>query len=545
MKLYIYSIALLFLSLSSCIENDIPYPHIPGEILEFEVEGQIGEAKIDKGKRTVEIVIDELVEQDSLKIKKLITNEEAIIKPDSMACVDINKFPDFSFASLASLPANANTSMNFSSPVKILLQTYQDYWWTVTVKQIVNRTINVENQVGPAVIDEINRIALVYVSESQSLKNIRITEMSLEGKNSKTMPDPATVSDFSRPQKFELYRNYTYGNTTKEKFIGTWTVDIAHTESSSSTGDTEAWGHKAIISGGMKSGSTPTIEYKKQSDNDWKQLETSAVSILTPTSFKATIKGLTDGTTYQWRAVVDGVAGSIATFTTEKIEVIPNLNFDTWTQSGKNWYANPVANNYDAPGAYWATGNEGVTSSLAGSKDPISFPVEGGNAYKGKAACLKSITGVTLVGAAAGNLLIGKYKTNMMSPSKSVEFGRSYSGARPTRLSGYYKYSPAAINNDGTKPGNLITDQCHIYLKLWDASGNEFAYGEFVGSEKVDSYTKFTFDIEYKDLKARPAMITIVATSSRYGGEFEGSKVVGQVGDGSTLFVDEFELFYD
>ncbi len=337
----------------------------------------------------------------------------------------------------------------------------------------------------------------------------------------------------------------TYGNTTKEKFIGTWTVDIAHTESSSSTGDTEAWGHKAIISGGMKSGSTPTIEYKKQSDNDWKQLETSAVSILTPTSFKATIKGLTDGTTYQWRAVVDGVAGSIATFTTEKIEVIPNLNFDTWTQSGKNWYANPVANNYDAPGAYWATGNEGVTSSLAGSKDPISFPVEGGNAYKGKAACLKSITGVTLVGAAAGNLLIGKYKTNMMSPSKSVEFGRSYSGARPTRLSGYYKYSPAAINNDGTKPGNLITDQCHIYLKLWDASGNEFAYGEFVGSEKVDSYTKFTFDIEYKDLKARPAMITIVATSSRYGGEFEGSKVVGQVGDGSTLFVDEFELFYD
>lgn len=43
----------------------------------------------------------------------------------------------------------------------------------------------------------------------------------------------------------------------------------------------------------------------------------------------------------------------------------------------------------------------------------------------------------------------------------------------------------------------------------------------------------------------RPAAMTIVATSSRYGGEFEGAKVVGQVGHGSTLYVDEFELLYE
>ena len=39
--------------------------------------------------------------------------------------------------------------------------------------------------------------------------------------------------------------------------------------------------------------------------------------------------------------------------------------------------------------------------------------------------------------------------------------------------------------------------------------------------------------------------MTIVATSSRYGGDFKGSKVSGSVGTGSELYVDEFELLYE
>ena len=63
------------------------------------------------------------------------------------------------------------------------------------------------------------------------------------------------------------------------------------------------------------------------------------------------------------------------------------------------------------------------------------------------------------------------------------------------------------------------------------------------------SYTHFELPIEYTDMTKRPDKITIVATSSRYGGEFEGSgmlntKVVGQVAAGSTLWVDDFELSY-
>lgn len=143
-------------------------------------------------------------------------------------------------------------------------------------------------------------------------------------------------------------------------------------------------------------------------------------------------------------------------------------------------------------------------------------------------------------------MFIGKYKTNMSNPSSSPTFGRPFIGARPTRMKGYYKYTPMPITHHGTIPSSPMgTDQCHIYIKLWDANGNLFGYGEFIGSEKVTEYTEFQFDIEYKDKKAKPAMMTIVATSSRYGGEFSGSRVSGQVGAGSTLWVDEFELLYD
>lgn len=537
MRKYSCGIGLLAFLLGACIENDIPYPYIPGEILEFEIEGQTEDTKIDAMKRTVTVTVDELVELGELKVTKLVANSEARILPDESACASARQFPDFSFSSLSELPGNANTKIDFTNPVQILLRTYQDYPWTVTVNQVINRTIDVENQVGQPVIDERNRIVLIYVSASQSLKEVTINALELGGRNSFLVPDPIGVQDFRRPRQFAVYRG--------DKYLGLWTVDVVQTQSTSSVGGAEVWAKKAIVSGGVKAGSIPVIEYKKALDSDWSQLDASAVDMVNATSFKATIAGLEDGTSYQWRILVDGAPGNVASFTTEKITTVPNLNFDTWTQSGKNWFANSIADDYDAPGAYWATGNEGVTSSLAGGNDPITVPVEGSEAYRGKAARLRSITGVTLVGAAAGNLFIGKYKTNMMKPSASVTFGRPYTGARPTRLTGYYKYKPEPISNGGTLPGTLTKDQCHIYIRLWDAEGNEFAYGEFVGSEEVTSYTKFTIDIEYKNLDARPAVMTIVATSSRYGGEFEGAKVIGQVGHGSTLYVDEFELLYD
>ncbi len=524
--------------LASCIKNDIPYPHIEGVIQAIEVQDMLGDAKIDKQRHTVEVVVGEDANLKSIVITKLVTNSEAKIYPEADVCANASQFPDYSFTSLDDLPANANTQLDCSLPVTFTLSTYQDYTWTLKVKQEIDRVVSVEHQVGEAQIDEQTHTAIVYVDKkSSSMEDIHILELSLEGSKAKALPDPSSVRDFTRPRTFEFYRD--------EKYVSAWTVDVQFTEQTSSTGAVNAWARRATLNGGMRSGATPIVEYKKARETSWTRVPDDQVVKQSTTSFTTEIRGLTDGTDYEWHVIVDGVTGETAKFTTEKIQEVPNLNFDTWTQKGKNWYANEVADNYDDPQAYWASGNEGVTSTLAGGKDATTVPVTGSDAYKGKAARMYSLTGVTLVGAAAGNLFIGTYKTNLSNPSSSPQFGRPFTGARPSKLAGYYKYLSMPITHEGSVPGNLTTDQGHIYLKLWDASGNMFGYGELVISETVDQYQHFEFDINYTDLTAKPAMMTIVATSSRYGGEFSGARVCGQVGAGSTLWVDEFELVYE
>ena len=100
--------------------------------------------------------------------------------------------------------------------------------------------------------------------------------------------------------------------------------------------------------------------------------------------------------------------------------------------------------------------------------------------------------------------------------------------------------------NGGSIPSDrtLTIDECEIYIKLWNAE-EVIGEGHFVSNQTVSDYTPFEIDIEYADPTKRPDKITIVATSSRYGGEFERLKVIGQVAVGSVLWVDEFELkFY-
>lgn len=529
-------VSLLLLNMSSCIENDIPYPYIEGVIQEIQVDGMLGEAVFNNQARTIELTIGEDAFIDSLPITKLVANTEALIYPDTAACIKPNGFPNFSFNSLNELPANANTAIDFTNPVGFLLKTYQDYWWKITVKQEIEREIEVENQSGTAPsLDLYNHIAIIYVTEDADYRNIKIKKLNLEG--SKTVLDPAaeTVTDFTRPRVFKAYRNGRY--------ICDWTVDVQKSSVAASVEKVNAWATKAYVSGSFRAGTNVSVEYRVKGNEEWTELDASAITKTGNTSYSAELTGLQSGTDYEVRALAGGSEGEAYSFQTETIVTLPNMNFDTWTQSGKTWYPNPVANNYDDPQAYWATGNEGVTIY----KESSTVPVTGSDAYKGKAAKMYTYGDILLVGAAAGNLFIGTYKTNVGKPVSSPSFGRTYSGARPTKLSGYYKYKSMPITYPGSVPGNLKTDQCHIYLKLWNDAGQQIAYGEFVGSETVTEYTKFEFDIEYSDTESKPAKIAIVATSSKYGGDFDdaGKKVIGQVGDGSTLWVDEFELGYE
>lgn len=340
--------------------------------------------------------------------------------------------------------------------------------------------------------------------------------------------------DISVDQTIHQY-DVTVKVPTKQESADMVTSDIRNDAS-------KVWGQFAYLSGAcnLEEITSPVqFRYKKTTESQWTTVE--AVQEEGTKNYSAKVAPLDFGTAYEYYILCGDKTGETCTFTTESYVEISNLNFDTWTKTQKGlftkrdcWYPNS-----DEANSYWATGNEGVVTL----KSSNSIPVEDGRS--GYSVQLSTIS-ITMVGYAAGNIFIGEYNTNMSDPASSVSFGRPYSGARPVKLSGWYKYAPGAEMRTGaTVPADrtLTSDECEIYIKLWSGE-TLIGEGSFVDNKNVSEYTKFECPIEYIDPTKRPTKITIVATSSRYGGEFEGTSVVGQLAEGSTLWVDDFELSY-
>lgn len=298
----------------------------------------------------------------------------------------------------------------------------------------------------------------------------------------------------------------------------------------------KVWGQFAYLSGtcNLEEIASPVqFRYKKKADAEWTTIE--AVQEEGTKNYSAKVAPLDFGTQYEYYILCGDKTGETCTFTTESYVEVPNLNFDTWSQNKKNWYPNA-----DASNSYWSTGNEGVT--LGGNSNSVGVS----DSYSGLAAQLQTVQVKVLIVkvTAAGNIFIGNYKTNTSNPASSVSFGRDYTGARPTKLSGYFKYQPGATMSDGSVPSEkLEKDECDIYIQLW-SGGETIGEGHFITNETVSEYTHFEIPIEYTVTNKRPDKIAIVATSSRYGGYFDGMNVIGQLAIGSTLWVDDFELSY-
>lgn len=334
--------------------------------------------------------------------------------------------------------------------------------------------------------------------------------------------------DISVDQTIHQY-DVTVKVPTKQESADMVTSDIKNDAS-------KVWGQFAYLSGtcNLEEITSPVqFRYKKKADAEWTTIE--AVQEEGTKNYSVKVAPLDFGTEYEYYILCGDKTGETCTFTTESYVEIPNLNFDTWSQNGKNWYPNA-----DASNSYWSTGNEGVT--LGGNSNSVGVS----DSYSGLAAQLQTVQVKVLIVkvTAAGNIFIGNYKTNTSNPASSVSFGRDYTGARPTKLSGYFKYQPGATMSDGSVPSEkLEKDECDIYIQLW-SGGETIGEGHFITNETVSEYTHFEIPIEYTVTNKRPDKIAIVATSSRYGGYFDGMNVIGQLAIGSTLWVDDFELSY-
>ena len=163
---------------------------------------------------------------------------------------------------------------------------------------------------------------------------------------------------------------------------------------------------------------------------------------------------------------------------------------------------------------------------------------------------------------AAGNLFTGAYcKTD--GTDGVLRFGRQYDGSHPSALKVRVNYRPGKGVAKKGADSKYIAEGAEDIGQIYVALSTEpvmietknskqlfnkdadciIAYGtkDFVGSFGPEGQLEeLTIPVEYyaKAKTTRPLYLIIVCSASKYGDYFSG-------GEGSTMYVDDFELIYE
>ena len=168
--------------LAACIDNDIPYPIIVAEIVEFEVEGQVGEAQIDVDTRSVNFEVADTVDLSRLRITKFKLSDKTrppqVGLGSTISCVD---------------------------STELMLETYQAYRWVLRSKQQFSPTVRLRGQQGEVKFD--GDTIRVYV---RNLAKTSIEELRLAAGIPSYSIDLSTINDFTQPIDIDVT---TYGRT--------------------------------------------------------------------------------------------------------------------------------------------------------------------------------------------------------------------------------------------------------------------------------------------------------------------------------------------
>lgn len=308
--------------------------------------------------------------------------------------------------------------------------------------------------------------------------------------------------------------------------------------------------------------STLKIQYRQKDTENWTTAETTVAD----NTYSATATDLTPATTYEYR-LTDGLETpafniSGGEFTTEEAIVLQNGSFEEWSTietDGLFTKRQSAYPNASASVNFWDTSNAGanymsVKNPTQSATDDVHSP--------GKAAKLTSVVNGAF---AAASLYTGTFGSiDFSSFGATLTFGQSFS-ARPIILKGFYKYKPVNVDNVGNNlPADATVskgnpDQCSIYIALAKKSylinnkdestfikfaddPNIIAYGELPSGAATegDDYVEFNIPLKYKEesFNEKPTHIIIVCSASKYGDYMTG-------GEGSTLYLDDFELVYD
>lgn len=511
-------VAIMIASLQGCIKNDIPYPRIQPNIVSLKVENQLQGTQLDTVNRVATVYLNEDVDIHNVNVTECTLSDKAFFVGDSIA-----------------------GTIDLSTPRYYILKIYQEYVWTLKAVQNISRYFTVANQIGTSVIDVAGRRIVVTLPTTADLSRVKVLTAKLGSPGSTITPNIAgEYIDLTSPVHITVE---DYGRSAD------WTIYCDVTEATVTTVRVDAWTNVAWVYGEAQEGRDNYIEYRRADATEWTRVPDGWLTT-DGGSFHARIIHLESLTDYVARAVSGDEYGVEIEFRTGANIQPPNADFDNWWLNGKVW--NPWAEDGIR---YWDTGNKGATTLGPSNTQPSDDTPTG----TGLSARLETkFVGIGIVGKlAAGNIFAGEY-VRTDGTNGILSFGREFS-ERPTALRGYFKYHSAPVSSVASGFGDMKDkpDTCAIWValidtpepfeirtnpsnrQLFDPEGSYVvAYGKFeLGSDQTQ-WAPFKFDLKYNATNRVPRYILIVGSASKYGDYFTG-------GNGSVLYLDDFELLYD
>ena len=523
-------VAIATLFVVGCIENDVPYPVVKLDILTFEAEGLKSPATIDASSKSVKLELEETTDIRRVHVTKVELSEGATSSVTFPAYFDLR------------------------TPLYFTLKMYQEWEWTLSASQQIERYFKVDGQIGESVIDAENHIATAFVPMDFDLENVVVSALKL---------GPCDITTYS----LELGELTNFNDTARYIDVSyhgditeNWMLRLERRDVEVEFTAVDAWAKRIWLSANGRADSELGFKYREAGANEWREVEDVKVD---GGSFTACVANLDTETDYEVVAYSDENLTEVVTVKTESIFVLPNASFEEWST------ANNVVYPFLADSApFWNTGNDGA--ALAGTTlTEATSDVRPGS--EGQFAASLQSKKATLMGLgkfAAGNIFVGEFG-GLQGTNGLVNFGRPCS-ARPVALHGWVKYNCGTIDEVGKIPsarpelkkgdsdeGQIViavgnwtaaeyggSDDCPVVVNtqiestFFNPRGKDvIGVGEMILTESTDGWVEFTLPLDYRSTDEVPTHIIIICTGSRFGDYFTGSTQ-------SLMLVDDFELVY-
>lgn len=513
-------VALLLLSTAGCIKNDLPYPHIQQDILSIAAEGESSPASINTKELTAVLQLGEEVNPKHVK------------------------FTDFTYTQGAECSKNLlEGTYDLTQPIQVTLSLYQNYVWTITAEQHIERYLTIAGQIGETAIDVTGKRIVLYMPKTTDLHALTLSSIKLGPAGKTTMvPDlkKGDTIDYSGPMQIKV----KYFDNTE-----VWTLYIDRSEALVTTTQADAWVNVLWVYGTAPEDAVNGFQYREASSDKWIDADPASVQH-NGGSFSVCIPHVSAMTEYVVRAVSDNNTGNEIRVKTGAAIDLPNASFDAWWKNGKVWC--PWA---EGMSPWWDTGNTGASTLGQSNVTPSENTPSG----TGLSAMLETrFVGIGAIGKlAAGSIYAGTF-VKVDGTNGILDFGHKWDVC-PTKIKGYYNYSSEPIDYASAELKHLMgrPDSCQMWVALadmdapWQIRTNPknrqlfdqndprvIAYGEITSAENTNGWKPFEITLNYKSTSRKPTYLLVVFAASKYGDYFTG-------GTGTVLYIDDLSIHYD